>query len=150
MSNKNNFNEFRFNGFKVSDRSNKYWRINSRINETGDKIIVRYCTNQVFSTAFGYGLRIDHDKGVWLKQWQVSKVWDETLGDFVYEIVLDKAFTKITNFKEDDDILVSANSKDPDALKACVDDDGIIHGKEWDYLTEVAKEQTTTPVIWAK
>lgn len=128
-----NLNEFRFKGFQVSDRSNKYYRINSRINDAEDKVIVRYSTEQVFQTAYGFGLRLDHDKGIWLKDWQVSKVWDETLSDFVYEIVLDKIFTKVANFEENDDI------------QGDYDFSNI-----WESMKAVAKEQAQTPVIWAK
>lgn len=131
---KSNFNEFRFKGFEVSDRSNKYWKINSRINETGDKIIVRYAVEQCFETAFGYGLRLGATKGIWLKAWQVSKVWDETLSAFVYEIVLDENFTKVAEFKYNDDY----------------DDFDYDFSNIWESMKAVAKEQEITPVIWAK
>ena len=128
-----NFNEFRLKGFEVSDRSNKYWRINSRINETEDKIIVRYAVEQVFLTRYGYGLRLGETKGIWLKDWQVSKVWDETLG-FVYEIVLDKNFTVVADFKEDSDYC----------------DEDYDFSNIWESLKEVAEDQEVTPVFWAK
>lgn len=127
-----NFNEYRFKNFKVGEKSNKYLSIDSRINTTEDKVIVRFAENQVFETPYGYGLRLDHDKGIWLKQWQVSKVWDEEIG-FVMEIVLDKKFTKVVDFKEDED---TAGDYDYDNI--------------WKSMMEVAEEQSKTPVIWAK
>lgn len=102
---KANFNEFRFKGFEYNENAtNKYINIKSRINDDKTKIIVRYSLNQVFETPYGYGLRLDHNKGVWLKNWQVSKVWDEEFNEYQAEIVLDKNFTALAEFKESDDI----------------------------------------------
>ena len=76
----------------------------AELTTTKTKIIVRYSLNQVFETPYGYGLRLDHNKGVWLKNWQVSKVWDEEFNEYQAEIVLDKNFTALAEFKENDDI----------------------------------------------
>lgn len=132
---KSNFNEYRFKGFEVKDRSNKYLKISTRINDTEDKVIVRYSTDQVFVTPYGYGLRIDHDKGIWLKPWQVSEVWDENLGISVYEIVLDKNFTKVATFQEDESIQ---------------GDDDFDYANIWESMKAVAEEQEETVALWAK
>ena len=57
------FDKFRFEGLGVKDRSNQYWEID-RVNQLGNKIIVKVDDVHIFPTKYGYGLRLD-DCVVW-------------------------------------------------------------------------------------
>ena len=65
------FDKFRFEGLGVKDRSNQYWEID-RVNHLGNKIIVKVDDVHIFPTKYGYGLRLDDNYVVWLKDWQVN------------------------------------------------------------------------------
>lgn len=131
---KGDFNDYRFRGFKIEHSSNKYDRIRGRINSTKDKVIVRYDPDQCFETPYGYGLRLNENKGIWLKPWQVSDTWDESLGAFVREIVLDKNFCKVVDFKENPDY----------------QNDDYHFDNVFDDFIKIAKEQSEEPVRWKK
>lgn len=68
------FNEFRFDGLEPRTASNKYYTMN-RVSEDGERIVVKVADSHLFKSPYGYGLTLDKDHVVWLKNWAVSQNW---------------------------------------------------------------------------
>lgn len=66
------FDAYRFGDMRPSRPSNKYYEVD-RINKSGDKIIVTVPNDRVFQTKYGYGLVLNADHVLWLKNWQVGQ-----------------------------------------------------------------------------
>lgn len=127
---KKDFNNFRFSGFDVYNRSNKYLSTKNRINNDETKAIIRIADVHIFKTQYGYGLIIDANHIVWLKEWQVSDNW------FGIEILLDKNYFNVKESKKE-------------FSDFFVDDENSMNS--WEKVLDVARAQNEcTSVAWAK
>lgn len=66
------FNEFRFDGLKCREVSNKYLTM-KRVSEDENKIVVKVAGSHLLSTKYGYALILNAEYVVFLKEWQVDK-----------------------------------------------------------------------------
>lgn len=67
----NEFNQFRFEGLSLTEKSNKYLTMN-RFNEDETKIVVKIGEEHLKSTQYGYALILDNETVVFLKEWQIN------------------------------------------------------------------------------
>ena len=72
MSKKQEFNDFRFEGLNYREASNKYYTM-ERVSEDETKIVVKVADSHLFKSKYGYGLILNANHVVWLKDWQVSQ-----------------------------------------------------------------------------
>lgn len=79
------FNEFRFDGLKCREVSNKYFTM-SRVSEDKNKIIVKVDDNHIFKTRYGYALILNAEYVLFLKEWQVDQNY------YGNEVLLNKEF----------------------------------------------------------
>ena len=79
------FNDFRFAGLEWRQYSNNYMTM-KRFNDSMDKIVVKVASSHLFKSKFGYGLILDENHVIWLKDWQVS---DNYYG---IEVLLDRKY----------------------------------------------------------
>lgn len=68
---KEQFNDFRFEGLEHKEASNKYFTM-KRVNAEETKIVVKVAPEHLVKTKFGYALVLDKTHVVFLKDWQVS------------------------------------------------------------------------------
>lgn len=78
------FNEFRFDGLKCREVSNKYFTM-SRVSEDENKIIVKVDDSHIVKTRYGYAL-IYAEYVLFLKEWQVDQNY------YGNEVLLNKEF----------------------------------------------------------
>lgn len=79
------FNEFRFDGLKCREVSNKYFTM-SRVSEDENKIIVKVDDNHIVKTRYGYALILNAEYVLFLKEWQVDQNY------YGNEVLLNKEF----------------------------------------------------------
>lgn len=79
------FNEFRFDGLKCREVSNKYFTM-SRVSEDKNKIIVKVDDNHIVKTRYGYALILNAEYVLFLKEWQVDQNY------YGNEVLLNKEF----------------------------------------------------------
>lgn len=79
------FNEFRFDGLKCREVSNKYLTM-KRVSEDENKIVVKVAGSHLLSTKYGYALILNAEYVVFLKEWQVDKNY------YGNEVLLNKEF----------------------------------------------------------
>lgn len=122
------FNDFRFDGLNRKSWSNKYMTMD-RVSESEEKIVVKVADSHLFQTRYGYGLILDANHVVWLKDWAVSINW------YGNEVLLDKNFF---NVKE--------------STREFEDFDEEPEHCNWEHWLDVAKIQRDADnrVIWAK
>lgn len=65
------FDGYRFSDLRASRLSNKYYQID-RVNAAKDKVVVNAADDQIFQTKYGYGLILNDENVLWLKNWQVD------------------------------------------------------------------------------
>lgn len=125
---------FLFKGLNPKDVSNKYSSCD-RVSADEDKVCVLVSTSQLFSTKYGYGLIVGHDKVVWLKSWQVLESnWFTPSG--MREVVLTKEYYTVKqSSKEFEDIMVGDCESDSEFEKA----NGF---HSWEDMVARAKAQT--------
>lgn len=96
---KQSFNDFRFNGFKYENHSNKYWEFGSQVNADESKVLIRIDESNVFSY-FGdngwkvYVLKLDRNHCVFMKHWQYFE------GYYGTYILLDKNYYHVVDARE--------------------------------------------------
>lgn len=120
------FNDFRFEGLNYRDFSNNYWTMN-RVSESEDRIVIRFSIVHLFETLYGWGLILDRNHVLWLKDWAVSSNFKGN------EVLLSREFfnPKPSRYENREfDV-------NPDACT-------------WEYWLNVAKEQQDTQVQWRK
>lgn len=66
------FNDFRFAGLNLRDKSNKYFTMD-RVSADESKIVVKVADEHLLQTKYGYALILDCSHVVWLKNWQVDR-----------------------------------------------------------------------------
>lgn len=81
----NDFNNYRFDGLNHNMQSNNYMTMD-RISKDGDKVVVRVANSHIVDTKYGYGLVLNKDNVVYLKDWQVSKT------NYGNEVLLNKKY----------------------------------------------------------
>lgn len=123
---KTKFNDFRFKGFEMKRKSNKYITATSRVNDDATKIIVRVADEHLLETRYGYALILDRNHVVFVKHWQVS------VNFYGNEVVLDK---KYFNVKEWGDFKEFTENKDE---------------LSWESWLNTAIAQQNTAVRWAQ
>ena len=79
------FNEFRFDGLKCREVSNKYFTM-SRVSEDENKIIVKVDDSHIVKTRYGYALILNAEYVLFLKEWQVDQNY------YGNEVLLNKEF----------------------------------------------------------
>lgn len=79
------FNEFRFEGLKCREVSNKYFTM-SRVSEDENKIIVKVDDSHIVKTRYGYALILNAEYVLFLKEWQVDQNY------YGNEVLLNKEF----------------------------------------------------------
>lgn len=79
------FNEFRFEGLKCREVSNKYFTMN-RVSVDEDKIIVKVDDSHIKKTKYGYALILNAEYVLFLKEWQVDQNY------YGNEVLLNKEF----------------------------------------------------------
>lgn len=79
------FNEFRFDGLKCREVSNKYFTM-SRVSEDENKIIVKVDDNHIVKTRYGYALILNAEYVLFSKEWQVDQNY------YGNEVLLNKEF----------------------------------------------------------
>lgn len=79
------FNEFRFDGLKCREVSNKYFTM-SRVSEDENKIIVKVNDSHIVKTRYGYALILNAEYVLFLKEWQVDQNY------YGNEVLLNKEF----------------------------------------------------------
>lgn len=131
---KKDFNEFRFAGLNMRDKSNKYLTMD-RVSADETKIVVKVADSHILPTKYGYALILDENHVVFLKSWQVSSNY------FGNEVLLNKEFFQVkewgdfsNEFGSNEENLIWDTwveiAKDQDAL---VDEDGFkINGVRWE------------------
>lgn len=67
-----NFNEYRFGGLDLRNKSNKYFTMN-RVNEEETKIVVKVSDSHLLKTKYGFALILDCNHVVFIKDWQVDQ-----------------------------------------------------------------------------
>lgn len=82
---KQSFNEFRFAGLNYRQQTNKYLTM-ERVSEDETKVVVKVSDNHIFTTKYGYGLILNMNHVIFLKDWQVSYNYYGT------EVLLDKKY----------------------------------------------------------
>lgn len=110
------FNDFRFEGLNWKAASNKYLTMN-RTNEDDTRIVVKVAESHLLKTRYGYGLILDCNHIVWLKDWQVS---DNYYG---IEVLLTKEYFNVKEWGAFDEF-----GEEPDSLN-------------WETWVHTAKEQ---------
>lgn len=90
---KQQWNEYRFEGLNLRLCSNKYLTMN-RVSEDKNKIVVKVAENNIFKTKYGYALIINRTKVVFVKDWQVSDNW------FGIEVMLFRDYFNVKEFGE--------------------------------------------------
>ena len=80
-----NFNEFRFDGLKCREVSNKYFTM-KRVSEDENKIVVKVADNHIIKTRYGYALILNAEHVLFLKEWQVDQNY------YGNEVLLNKEF----------------------------------------------------------
>ena len=125
---KKEFNNFRFEGFNVVDKSNQYWTI-GRVNNTETKIIIKVDGSHLFTTKYGYGMKLDATHTLFLKEWQVSSNY------FGNEVVLDRNYFEVKTWGD----WSNDFENNEEALN-------------FDFYVNIAKEQEANgnKVLWAK
>lgn len=93
---KESFNNFRFEGLKAVQSSNKYLTMN-RVSEDETKIVVKVADEMVFATKYGYGLILDDKHVVFLKSWQVSDNYYGT------EVLLNREYFNVKEWGDNPD-----------------------------------------------
>lgn len=85
-------------------------------------MLINISQDQVFKTAYGWGLIVGHDKVVWLKNWQVIKIADWFATNWTagcYQVMLNKEYYKVNqSTREFDDIEVGVCASDSEFEKA--------------------------------
>jgi hypothetical protein len=90
QSKEDEFNKFRFGDFGgTRDLSNNYLEIDKRTSADGNKCIVKVGDNHLIMTKYGYGLVLDKDHVVFLKDWQVSR------NNYGNEVILNKQYWNV-------------------------------------------------------
>lgn len=79
------FNEFRFDGLKCREVSNKYFTM-SRVSEDENKIIVKVDDSHIVKTRYGYALILNAEYVLFLKEWQIDQNY------YGNEVLLNKEF----------------------------------------------------------
>lgn len=111
------FNDFRFGDLGYYNWSNQYFRINNRVNEAKDKIIVKVDDSNLIQTMWGYAVILDATRVVFVKFWQVSHGCEGT------EVMLTKQYFNVKTWGNHDNF--GADDE------ACT----------WDYWLNVAESQ---------
>lgn len=96
------FDQFRFEGLKVRDRSNKYYELN-RVSGEGAKIIVKVDDSHLLKTRYGYALILDDRHVVFVKDWQVEQNF------YGNEVLLNKEYFNVKKWGQHEDF--SPNSE---------------------------------------
>ena len=101
---KQEFNNFRFNGFEVKQQSNKYLTMN-RISNDNSKVIIDVNPVHLFKTKFGYGLILNSNHVLFVKDWQVNfnNYKTEVLIDSEYFVA--KEFGNFEDFADNNDLM---------------------------------------------
>lgn len=127
----------RFEGLGYEE-TNKYGQLTKRVSDDESKIVVNISRNQIFLTRYGYGLKVGHDKVVWLKGWQAFTVADWYATEMTahsYQVVLSKEnYIVKQSTREFDDIEVGDCASDSDFEKA----NGY---HSWEDMVDLAKRQ---------
>lgn len=127
-----------YEGLNFGEASNKYCQITKRVSDDETKVLINVNSKQVFSTQYGYGLKVGKSKVVWLKNWQVFRVADWFATEMTanaYQILLNKEYYKVNNStREFDDINVGDCASDSEFEKA----NGY---HSWEDMVSIAKLQ---------
>lgn len=75
-------------GLKPRYTTDNYITMN-RVSDTGDKIVVKVAKGQIFETRYGYGLILDKNHVVWLKDFQVYT------SSYGTEVILNKNYFNV-------------------------------------------------------
>lgn len=123
---KTKFNDFRFEGFELKRKSNKYFSLTSRVNNNESKIVVNVADEHLLETKYGYALILDKNHVVFVKDWQVSANF------YGNEVVLDKKYFNVKEWGN-----FSNFTEVPENLT-------------WESWLNTAIAQQNTEVRWAK
>lgn len=126
-----------YEGLGFGEASNKYCEITKRVSDDEQKIIINVDSNQIFSTQYGYGLKVGKNHVVWLKNWQVIDVadWFRTSLTSGRQVLLNKDFYIVKeSTREFDNIEVGDCASDSEFEKQ-----NKYHG--WEDMVNVAKAQ---------
>ena len=93
----------KFEGLNLKQLTNKYYTCD-RVNADETRIVVRVAVNQLFRTRYGYGMILDRNHVVWLKDWQVSISYaKDGDGDYFCEVILNKDYFNAKEWGEFND-----------------------------------------------
>lgn len=131
-----NFYATMYEGLGFEEASNKYCEITKRVSDDENKVLINVSSNQVFSTQYGYGLKVGKNKVVWLKSWQVLKVadWWQTEMTRGYQVMLNKEYYIAKDSTREFDIEVGDCESDSSFEK-----ENKYHG--WEDMVNIAKAQ---------
>lgn len=121
-----------FDGLNPYAKSNKYLRMD-RVAE--DKIVVKVAKEHVFPTRYGYGLILDRNHVVFIKDWQVNTA--EQIG---CDVLLNREYWKVKEWGEFDDFDTNEENYDFETWIAVA--------KEQDAVDEDGDK--INPVIWRR
>lgn len=91
MSKKQDFNNFRFEGLNHREASNKYFTM-ERVSEDENKIVVKVSAEHLFKTKYGFGLILNANHVIFLKDWQVSQNY------FGNEVLITRQYFNVKEF----------------------------------------------------
>lgn len=126
-----------YDGLGFGEASNKYCEITKRVSEDETKVLVNVDTRQVFSTQYGYGLKVGKNHVVWLKKWQVLDVadwWQTEMTHAHKQVLLNKEYYNVKESAYEYDIVVGDCASDSEFEKA-----NGYHG--WKDMVAIAKAQ---------
>lgn len=126
-----------YEGLGFREASNKYCEVTKRVNDDETKVLINVAASQVFSTQYGYGLKVGKDKVVWLKNWQVLTIadwWETEQTKGHVQVLLNKDYYKVNQSTREFDICVGDCASDSDFEKA----NGY---HSWEDMVNIAKIQ---------
>lgn len=89
---------YKFKGFKPEQfykESNKYMTLRgAQVSEDGENAVILLSAEHVFPTRYGYGVIVDANHVVWIKDWQV---WGQTRNNH-YVINFSKTFYQVKEY----------------------------------------------------
>lgn len=91
MAKRKDFNKFRFDGLDYQVHTVKYVTMD-RVNADETKLIIRVVPEQIFKTQYGYGVHLNANFVLFLKEWQVD------INMYGCEIMLTKEYFKPKEF----------------------------------------------------